>query len=294
MKLKNVLLVAVVGMMALTGCSRVEPGNVGIKVNLLGSSKGVNAEELGVGRYFIGPNTQLYTFPTFQQNIVWTKSAAEGSENDESITFQTVEGMSCNADIGLAYHLQADKIADIFQKYRKGIDEITDIYIRNVVRDAVNEVSSTLEVEAIYGRGKADFIDSVEANVKAQLTPDGIIIDKISLIGNIRIPSQVTAALNSKLEAGQRATQRETELREAQAQAAKDVAIQEGKSKQQIILANANAEALLTEARAQAQANRLLAQSLTANLVRYEQIQKWNGVLPQVSGGGTPLIDMRN
>jgi len=293
MKLNKLILIAVVGMLALTGCSRVEPGNVGIKVNLLGSSKGVEAEELGVGRYFIGPNTQLYTFPTYQQNIVWTKNPAEGSENDESITFQTVEGMSCNADIGLAYHLQADKISDIFQKYRKGIDEITDIYIRNVVRDAINEVSSTLEVEAIYGRGKADFIDSVESKVQEQLTPDGIIIDKISLIGNIRIPQQVTAALNAKLEASQRAQQRETELREAEAQAAKDVAIQEGKSKQQIILAKANAEALLTEARAQAEANRLLAQSLTNNLVKYEQIQKWNGVLPQVSGGGTPLIDMR-
>lgn len=34
----------------ITGCARVEPGNVGIKVNKLGDDKGVG-EVVGVGRY---------------------------------------------------------------------------------------------------------------------------------------------------------------------------------------------------------------------------------------------------
>ena len=60
------LLVLVVG--SAVGCSRVPPGYVGVKVNLLGGAKGVDTEELGVGRYFIGPNTELHLFPTFTQN----------------------------------------------------------------------------------------------------------------------------------------------------------------------------------------------------------------------------------
>ncbi|HDI8431510.1 TPA: SPFH/Band 7/PHB domain protein, partial [Escherichia coli] len=35
----------------LVGCDRVEPGNVGIKVNKLGDDKGVG-EVVGVGRYW--------------------------------------------------------------------------------------------------------------------------------------------------------------------------------------------------------------------------------------------------
>jgi hypothetical protein len=27
-------------------------------------------------------------------------------------------------------------------------------------------------------------------------------------------------------------------------------------------------------------------------LVQYKSIEKWNGILPQVSGGGIPLIDL--
>jgi len=280
--MRKLLLLAAVAMLFVTGCSRVEPGYVGIKVNLLGSDKGVNGEELGVGRYFIGPNTQLFTFPTFQQNIVWTKDAAEGSENDESITFQTVEGMSCNADIGLAYHLQADKVSEIFGKYRKGIEEITDVYIRNVVRDAINDVASRMPVEDVYGKGKAKFVDDVSEQVREQLTPDGIIVDKISLIGNIRIPQQVTKALNAKLEASQRAQQRETELREAEAQAKKKIAEAEGEAK-----------SIILKAEAQAKANQLLAKSITPTLVKYEQVKKWNGVLPQVTSEGGTLVNLK-
>lgn len=40
----------------LVGCDRVEPGNVGIKVNKLGDDKGVG-EVVGVGRYWTGWNT---------------------------------------------------------------------------------------------------------------------------------------------------------------------------------------------------------------------------------------------
>lgn len=46
--------------MGLTGCDRVEPGYVGIKVNKLGEDKGIG-EVVGVGRQWTGLNTELYT-----------------------------------------------------------------------------------------------------------------------------------------------------------------------------------------------------------------------------------------
>lgn len=42
----------------LVGCDRVEPGNVGIKINKLGDDKGVG-EVVGVGRYWTGWNTEV-------------------------------------------------------------------------------------------------------------------------------------------------------------------------------------------------------------------------------------------
>ena len=62
-----------------TGCSKVEAGYVGVKVYLLGGSKGVDSEVVGVGRYWVGWNEELYKFPTFQQTVVW--DAADTKES---------------------------------------------------------------------------------------------------------------------------------------------------------------------------------------------------------------------
>jgi len=279
---KMIIVAIIVAMAAVTACSKVPAGYVGVKVNLYGSVKGVNADEIGPGRYWIGMNEELYVFPTFTQNYVWTASKTEGSPNDESITFQTREGMSVNADVGISYHINPDKVATIFQRYRKGIEEITDIYLRNIVRDAFNQYGSQVNVESVYGSGKNELLKNVDAAVKQSVADIGIVVEKIYLSGSIRLPNQVVAALNRKIEATQRAEQRENELREAEAEAKKKVAESRGE-----------AAAVLTRAKAQAEANIILSRSITSELIKYEATKKWDGKLPKFSGGqNIPMISV--
>lgn len=261
----GLITIFIIFIMGCSSCSKVPAGNVGVKVYLLGGAKGVDHEVLGVGRYWIGVNKELYLFPTFQQNYVWTKDPKEGSKNDESITFQTSEGLSCNADVGISYHLDPEKISIIFQKYRRGIEEITDVYMRNYVRDAFVSASSKYKVESVYGPGKDALLERVNLKVKEDLQNQGIIVDKIYLIGDIRLPQTVIDRLNAKIAATQKAEQVENELREAKAIAAKQIAV----------------------ARGEAEANRLRKASITPAMIEYERmlnereaIKKWNGVLP--------------
>jgi len=276
------LLVSVVFMlMFTTGCSKVPAGYVGVKVYLLGNSKGVDTEELSPGRYFIGWNRDLYKFPTFSQNYVWTQNKDEGSPNDESISFQTIEGLSVGADVGITYAIKADKASAIFEKYRKGVDEITDIYIRNMVRDAFVKAASTRPVESVYGAGKADLLTEVEDTVRSQVE-EFINVERIYLINDLRLPHNVVEALNAKIQATQKAVQSENELRTAEAEAQKAIATSQGQ-----------AQSLLTIAKAQAEANQILARSLTSELVRYKSIEAWDGKLPTYTGGGSiPLINL--
>jgi len=58
------------------------------------------------------------------------------------------------------------------------------------------------------------------------------------------------------------------------------------------IRASGRAKAILTEAQAQAEANRLLSASITPTLVQYEMTKKWNGQMPTVTGGATPLLQL--
>jgi regulator of protease activity HflC (stomatin/prohibitin superfamily) len=271
------------------GCSKVPAGNVGIKVYLLGGSKGVDHEVLGVGRYWIGVNEDLYLFPTFEQN---PKYSTSDDDSGAPFNFQTKEGMTCEADFSVTYHIEPTDAAKVFQKYRLGIDEINRGPLRNIVRDALNEVASTLPVEAVYGEGKTKMVDDVQKLVAERATLAGITVSQVSLLGAIRLPNTVVGALNSKIEATQRAQQRENELREAEAQAKKDVAAAEGEAQRLKALAEGRAAATLTEAEAQAQANKILAESLTTPLIEYRKIDKWNGALPTVTSNGQSLINL--
>lgn len=272
---------------------KVPAGYKGIKVYLLGGDKGVDHEELGVGRYVIGLNEELFLFPVFKQNYTWTQSSTEGSESDESFTFQTKEGMTVNADVGITYSINQDKVSDVFQAYRRRIDEITDTFLRNHVRDAFNSVVSTMEIESVYGVGKADMVKKVESMVRDAVKNIGIDVEKIYLVGQLRLPQSVTKALNAKIEATQRAQQRENELREAEAEAKKKVAEAQGMAESNIASARGEAEAVLLKADAQAKANKVLSNSLTEKLIEYEKIKKWDGKLPQFTGNGpVPMMNI--
>jgi regulator of protease activity HflC (stomatin/prohibitin superfamily) len=281
MKIRAIALMGVL-LGGLAACSYVPAGNVGVKVNMLGGEKGVDTEVLGVGRYWIGINEELYLFPTFMQNYVWTAGVDEGSPNNESISFQTADGMTANADIGISYSIDPDKISIIFQTYRRGVEEITDTFLRNMVRDALVKQSSNKPIEYVYGAGKAELIAAVQKDVADQVGPLGIKIDKIYWIGEIRLPTVVLESINNKNAATQMAQQRQNEVAQAKAEADKKIEDARGV-----------AESILRVAEAQAKANRLLADSLTNEFVQYQAITKWNGELPRMTGSAAvPFIDV--
>ncbi len=277
-------LFALIAVMAVTACEKVPAGNVGVKVYLLGGDKGVDTEELSPGRYWIGYNEELFIFPTFSQNYVWTQDENEGSPNDESITFQSIEGMNVGADVGITYRVNPEKVSELFQRYRKGVEEITDIYLRNMVRTALVNEASTMKVRSIYGDGKSDMLKRAQAAVVAQVAPFGIIVENIYWIGGFRLPPTVVTAIDAEIKATAKARQRENEVAEAVATAKKVREIAAG-----------DADAILAIATAQAKANHLLAASITPEVTAYIATQKWDGVLPTfVSGGGgaIPMIQL--
>jgi regulator of protease activity HflC (stomatin/prohibitin superfamily) len=278
---KKIAGIALVGA-SLAACSTVPAGHVGVKVYLLGGSKGVDSEELGVGRYWIGMNEQLYIFPTYMQNYTWTREPDSTGPEDESISFQTIEGMTANADVGVSYQLDPTKINKIFQTYRRGVDEITDTFLRNMVRDALVKQASIKPIEYIYGAGKADLMAAVQADVQKQVEGIGIKIDKIYWIGEIRLPQTVIDSINAKNAATQMAQQRQNEVAQARAEAEKKVAEAKGE-----------ADSILLKAKSQAEANKILSSSITSELVQYRALDKWDGVLPRMTGNSAvPFINV--
>jgi len=265
-----------------SSCTKVVPGYVGIKVNNWGSQRGVQDYPLKTGMVFYNPLTEdMYDFPTFMVTRTWTQDVHEGNPIDESITFNSIEGTQVNADVAITYFFDAAKVPEIFVKFRAKPDVLTDGYIHNRVRDFLNREASDMKVVDIFGQGKQKILNNVKHDLEAELGPIGIHFDSVSFTSALRVDQSVHDSINRVIQAAQDALAAQNKVVQAKAEADQVIATAQGA-----------AQATLINAKAQAGANQLLNASLTPTLVQWQAIQKWNGNMPNVTGGAMPFIDV--
>lgn len=274
------LLCLAIPLLAGCGVTTVKPGYVGIKVNNVGSRRGVQDLPIVVGRVFYNPWTEdVYTYATFAQNYVWTASAHEGDTQDESITFNAAGGVSFNADVGVVLAAYQDSVPALFRQYRRPLDQLMDSVIRNEVRDAFNRAAGGLAPLDIMAAKKAALLDSVRADLNRGPLSSFIHFETVSFVSAPRPPAQIAQAINAVFAANQAAAQATQKVAQAKAEAEQMVAAARGDSARSVIAATGEAEA-----------NRRLSASLTPSVVQYKALSKWNGVLPTVTGGAVPMI----
>lgn len=282
MKRKVTLLVLGLSLLTMQACaSRIEPGHVGIVVDLAGKDRGVQDYTIRTGWVVYAPwGTQIYEYPTFMQTYAFTANPNEGNKSDESITFTDKNSVKINADISLSYQLDSSKIPAFYVKFRN--DDVKDFtfgYLHNVVRTAFDTVGGKYTVEQIMG-DNGPFLQGVKDEISGQVAPLGVQIQQLGFIGYPRPPQQITDSINLAQQAKYITQQKQNELQQAQAEAAKAVAAAQG----------------------QAESNRVLTNSITPQLLQWQQVQlqyaqlsvtdrwiaRWNGQMPTVSSGSTP------
>ena len=279
--------------LGITGCTRIEPGYVGIKVNQAGSDKGVENYPLQTGWVFYFPlTTRVYDYPTFQQSVIWCQSVGEGKAQDESISFNCKGGSSISADVSLSGKFVSDKIPYIFVKFRSEPQVIVDTYLRNEVRDALSRVASNYDPMDILGDKRTEFLTAVKKELDVKVG-DWWTTDYVTFANKLRMDPRIEASINSIIEQKQQTQQSQLKVQQTQAEADQAAAKADGERRVKVANAEGEATAILTKARAQANANDLISKSLTPEVLQSIALEKWNGILPTVSGGGTvPFINV--
>lgn len=269
-------------LVALTGCTtHVNPGHVGVLIHSC-SGGGVDPKPLGVGYHGTGACTSIVEYPTFVQTAVWTHKLDEGRPKNEEITFTNADQMSIAVDVSIAYTLDPSKVPAFYAKFKAdNLDDFTHGFLHNLARDKFDEFAGRYKIDQIMG-DNATFVAEVRAALQKELEPFGVEINQFGFIGAPRPPQSVIDSINAKATATQKALQIELELKQSEATARKAVAQAEGESK-----------AIRLRADAEAYANERVSKSLSQVLVDYEKVKKWNGVMPSVQGGGTPLINLK-
>jgi regulator of protease activity HflC (stomatin/prohibitin superfamily) len=254
----------------------VNPGYVGIVIRRAGG--GVDPSPLGPGLHLRNPlTTGIEEYPVFMQTLVLTRRGDDG--NDE-INVNSVEGQPVSIDVSMSFELDEAKVPALYQTFRTDIERIQHTYVKQSIRQALQEVIGSEEIANILGRNKAEVVNRTQRLLVDRLSPYGFEVKQFTL-NEIRAPQAVMEAISTKNVMQQQALTAQNELQKRTFQAQGDS-----------IQAAGRAKAITAEAEAQAHANRLLAQSITPTLVQYEMAKKWNGQMPQVSGGAMPMIQL--
>ena len=174
------------------------------------------------------------------------------------------------------FHIDPIYVNDLYQKV--GLD-FADKVIDPAFNDFVKEVVPTYPIGEILPK-REEIRKRAMTKLGDNLSRYHVIVDDI-YFANIRFSSEYEGAIEAKQVAQQQVeTQRQV------------LAQREIEAQQKVATAKGEAESILVVAQGQAKANDALSRSISSILVQYKSVEKWNGVLPQVSGGAVPFIDL--
>jgi len=174
------------------------------------------------------------------------------------------------------FHIDPSYGNDLYQKV--GLDFANKV-IDPAFNDFVKEVVPIYPITEILPK-REDIRKRAMAKLGDNLARYHIIVDDI-YFANIRFSPEYEKAVEAKQVAQQPVeTQRQV------------LAQREIEAQQKVATSKGEAESILVVAQGQAKANEALSRSISPILVQYKSIEKWNGILPQVSGGAVPFIDL--
>lgn len=195
--------------------------------------------------------------------------------------FKTIEAASkeyqaVNMTGMMNFHIKADRVNHLYQTIGK---DFASKVIDPAFNDFVKEVVPLYTVTEILPK-REEIRRIAMAKLQANLDRYGIVIDDV-YFSQIGFSAEYTHAIEQK-QVAQQNVEIQKQVLEARKIEANQLATQaEGRSR-----------AILVEAQGQAKANEILNSAITPKLVQYKAIERWDGILPKVSGGATPFISM--
>ena len=255
---------------ALAACGRtVEPGQVGVKISRFGNA-GVSQQPLGNGWHMLGFGESIETYPTITRTYSFTRAPDSRGPENEEIVFTDRTGLPMTADVAVTLRVEPPRVPALWTKYRLSFEDLLDGPIHNDIRMFVAEQTERVSVEELLAGGRQAVIGRAFAQLRAKWAAEGVTITSLNWVGQIRFPDVIQQAIINRTRADQQRLAAEAQVAVAQAEARRRVAEAEG-------IANAN---------------RLIAASITPETVQYLAVQRWDGRLPQATGGSTPFIQI--
>ena len=242
---------------------------LGLVIILFNSFEVVGAGERGVVFSKIGGVQQVvrgeglqFKMP-FIQDIIPLDVRIHKAETDAPASSKDLQMV--HSRIAINYHIAPDKAHEIYQDvgilYKERL-------IDPAVQEAVKAATAQFTAEELITR-RAEVSLLIKEMLAARLLPRNVIVDEFNIV-DFNFSSVFNTAIENKQTAEQDALKAQRDLERIKLEA----------------------EQTITTASAEAESQRMQRETITTSLLQLRAIEKWNGVLPQVTSGAVPFIDL--
>ena len=245
------LAVIIIGGMCL---EKIPNGYCGVQYSMNG---GIKDEVLTQGWHFVSPMVKVKEFTVANEQLVLSKDERDGSEGDDSFNVATADDASISISFQMSYRYIQEDLTDTYKKYR-GLsgEEIVNSRVRSVLKSKISEVTTDYTMMDIYSGNRSEINRKILDHLNEEFqSVYGIEILQADII-DVHPDEQLQKTINNRVAALQRKQQAEAEQETAKVEAAT-----------KLIKAQNEAEIALTKAKAEAEANRVISESITQGLI---------------------------
>ncbi len=279
-----VVVLAVMGLLiAMGGFATVEAGHRGVKTRFGDVVTGI----MEPGLHFKMP---------FADTIIEIEVREQKLEVSTGASSKDLQ--SVRAKIAVNFHPVPGEVDTLFKtvglKYRERI-------LDPAVEEAVKAVTAQYTAEQLISQ-RTEVSAKMHESLTSRVKDNNINITKFNII-DFEFSQSFNHAIEQKQTAEQDALRAENELRRIEIEVKQKVAQAKGLADARVLEAQAEADAITFKAKADAEriklqaeaeskAQELLAKYVNSDVIRLRAIEKWDGILPRVTGEVIPFLDV--
>lgn len=247
--LKTLTIALAISAMALTGCDRVAPNEIGVLVQNYGKNPEKDYSITSGKVVTAAPGTTLYKIPGYEQR----------NEIDSSITNKSSDGTEFSVKTRYSYRVNPEAATKVVKEYsqifKQGGDlkevelKALDPTITDIVRDIIMNSSSA---ELMAEGGNAKFTGEARSRIEKAFADRGFVLMSFSTV--LDYSASVKASIDARNQANSQVATLDSQIL---------------KAKKENELAQIAAQTTITNGEA-----------ITEQQIRLEWIRKWDGKLP--------------
>lgn len=245
------LVVVIFGSMCI---ERIPAGYCGVQYSMNG---GIKDEILTQGWHIVSPTIKVKEFTVSNEQLVLSKG--DGSEDavDNSLNVTTADNATISVSFQMTYNFVQDDLTNTYKKYRgMSGEDIVNNRVATVLKSKISEVTSAYTMMDIYSGSRDEINDKITAYLDKEFKETyGINVISASII-DVHPDEKLQKTIDARVTALQNKQKAEAEQETAKVEAAT-----------KLIKAQNEADIALTKAKAEAESNKVIADSITQGLI---------------------------